>query len=45
MGDGEGHSGFWWEILRERGQFEDLGVDGRIIIMDLQEVDWGLGLD
>ena len=24
--------GFWWENLRERDHFEDLGVDGRIIL-------------
>jgi hypothetical protein len=24
------NSGFWWENLRERGQVEDLGIDGRI---------------
>jgi hypothetical protein len=21
---------FWWEIQKERGQFEDQGVDGRL---------------
>jgi hypothetical protein len=25
------HTGFWWGNLRERGYFEDTGVDGRII--------------
>ena len=30
-------TGFWWGDLRERDYLEDLGVDGRI---DLQEVDW-----
>ena len=46
MGGGEGHAGFWWGNLTERGHLGDPGVDGRIIIkMDLQEggcgcVDW-----
>jgi hypothetical protein len=25
------HTGCWWGNLRERGQFEDIGVDGRIL--------------
>ena len=31
---GEDHrpAGFWWENLRKRYHFEDLGVDGRIIL-------------
>jgi hypothetical protein len=29
---GEVHTGFWWGDLREGDQFEDPGVDGRIII-------------
>jgi len=29
---GEGHTVFWWGKLRERDHFEDLGVDGRIIL-------------
>jgi hypothetical protein len=28
----EVHTGFWWENLKERGQLEDLGVDGKIIL-------------
>ena len=28
----EVHTGFWWGDLRERGCFEDPGVDGRIIL-------------
>jgi hypothetical protein len=31
-GGGDVHTGFWWENLRERGQLEDAGVDGRIIL-------------
>jgi hypothetical protein len=31
-GDGEVHAGFWWENVRERDNFEDLGVYGRIIL-------------
>ena len=26
------HTGFWWEDLRERYFFEDLGLHGRIIL-------------
>jgi hypothetical protein len=26
------NTGFWWGNLRERGQLEDPGVDGRIIL-------------
>ena len=35
------HTGFWLGDLRERGPLEDLGREGRIITMDLQEVAWG----
>jgi PAS domain-containing protein len=28
----EFHTGFWWENLKERGRWEDLGVDGRLIL-------------
>jgi len=34
------HTGFWLEDLRERGPLEDLGREGRIIKMDLQEMGW-----
>jgi hypothetical protein len=26
------HTGFWWGDLREGGQLEDPGLDGRIIL-------------
>jgi hypothetical protein len=29
---GEVHTEFWWGNLRKRDHFEDLGVDGRIIL-------------
>jgi hypothetical protein len=32
-GRGEVCTGVWWENLRERDHFEDLGVDGRIILI------------
>jgi hypothetical protein len=32
MKKGEVHAGFRWRKLRERNHFEDLGVDGRIIL-------------
>jgi hypothetical protein len=32
MGRGEVCTGFWWENLREKEQWGDPGVDGRIIL-------------
>jgi hypothetical protein len=32
LGKGEVHTGFWWEILRERNHLEDSGVDESIIL-------------
>jgi len=29
---------FWWGDLRERDLLEDLGIDGRILKIDLQEM-------
>jgi hypothetical protein len=34
----EGNTGFWWGNLRERVNLGDLGMDGRIMLMDLQGV-------
>jgi hypothetical protein len=39
------HISFWLEGLKERDYFEDLGVDGRIILKwNLNRIGW-LGLD
>jgi hypothetical protein len=32
MGEGEGHTGFWWGDRREIGHFIDLDVDKRVIL-------------
>jgi hypothetical protein len=41
MGREEVHTGFWWGEMRERGQLEDLHIDGRIILkIYLQELGW-----
>jgi len=29
---GEAHTGFWWGNRRERENFNDIGIDGRIIL-------------
>jgi hypothetical protein len=43
------HTGFWWRNQSERDPLEDLGVEGRIVIIltikCLQEVGWRYGLD
>jgi hypothetical protein len=31
-GTGDEHTGFWLGDLRDRGHFEELGADGRIIL-------------
>ena len=37
-------TGFWWGNLRERGNWGDTGVDGRIILrLDVPEVGQGSG--
>jgi len=33
----------WWGSLKERGHWGDQDVDGRIILMDFQEVGGGRG--
>jgi hypothetical protein len=43
-GRGEVHTGFWWGDLREGDYFEDLGVDGRIILKWIFKK-WDGGLD
>jgi hypothetical protein len=35
MGPGKLHTGFWWAKLKEGGNLEDLGVDGRIIFKSI----------
>jgi len=35
-------SGFWWGNLSERDHLENLGLIGRLILMDLQEEGWGM---
>jgi hypothetical protein len=37
-GTKEVHTGFWCGDLKEIGRLKDLGVDGRIIKMELQEM-------
>ena len=32
MGTEEVYVGFWWGDLMEKDHFEDLGIDGRIIL-------------
>jgi hypothetical protein len=34
------HRGIWWGNLTEGDHFEDLGLDGRIIKMDVQDMGW-----
>jgi hypothetical protein len=34
------HTGFWWGNMKKRNQWEDLGVDGRIILRYLKEIIW-----
>jgi hypothetical protein len=38
MGKGEAYSWFWWGNLRERGKWEDLGIDVRIILRCISKV-------
>jgi hypothetical protein len=32
------YTGFWWGNLREKHHLENPGVDGRLILIDLEEV-------
>jgi hypothetical protein len=44
--EGRGYTGFWWGNLRERDQWGDPGVDGRIILKWIfRKWDVGYGLD
>jgi hypothetical protein len=43
-GERNGVTGFWWENLRERDNWEDPGIDGRKIIRRIFRK-WGCGLD
>jgi hypothetical protein len=46
MGERKLYAGFWWEILRERGYFEDSDVDGNLILRWIfSKWDEGRGLD
>jgi len=45
MGEREGTAGFWWGNLRERNPFEDLGIEGRIILKLILNHLGGRGLD
>jgi hypothetical protein len=43
---GETYTGFWWGNLKERDHFEDLTVDGRIMLKGSSGSGmWGYGLD
>jgi hypothetical protein len=42
-GRGEACTGFWWENLRERDQWVDPGIDGRIIIRQIFRK-WDVGV-
>jgi hypothetical protein len=37
---GEVHTGLWWRNMRERDHLEDLGIEGRIILIRIFRT-WG----
>ena len=41
VGTGEIQTRLGWGILMEEDHLEDLGIDGRIILVGLQGVGWG----
>jgi hypothetical protein len=45
MGQGEVHTGFWFENLREGNHFEDLGADESIIKIKWIFKKWDGGMD
>jgi len=45
MGRVEVYKGFWWGNRRKRDHLERPGANGDKIKMELQEVEWGHGLD
>ena len=46
VGQGEAHTGFWWENLRERDHLEEPDIGGRIILKWIcKKWDRGKGMD
>jgi hypothetical protein len=42
---GDVHTKFWWGNPRERNNFEDLGIDGSLILKWVFKIRMGNGLD
>jgi hypothetical protein len=43
---GQVHTEFWWGKLKERGHLDDLGIDGRLILIwSLKKLEWVGGVD
>jgi hypothetical protein len=40
---GKAYTGFWWENLKEKNNFGDSGIDGRIILRWIFKK-WDVGL-